>query len=108
MTNLDKIIKELEEANKKRTKARWVVANNHLDGHTADENFTELFTAFKKCDAEFIALAANNLPKLLEAVKLMRDGLDNLKTRWDKVEGQSSTSYLLVEKTLAEVEELFK
>jgi len=131
MTNLDKMIQELEEANKKRTQEKWIVS---------EDSFYQIWTypetnliarlspgedfSFGKntChhNAEFIALAANNLPKLLEAVKKMQNGLDYYAKHKSVIkeayhsndQRQITCVHTFINdkaiQTLAEVEEVFK
>jgi hypothetical protein len=46
---------------------KWIVANNGLDIHVADESFYEVATAFSKEDAQLIATA----PEMLEVLELI-------------------------------------
>jgi patatin-like phospholipase/acyl hydrolase len=112
MTNLDNTIKWLSEVNEKRTHGlsyinqlqssgcelsffnkEYTVFLNAREPHTIEsKNFVRT-----EIDAEFITLAANNIPKLLEAVKKMRDALE-----FYIEDGGNKAS-----QTLAEVEEIF-
>lgn len=66
---------------------KWIVGNNGVDVHTADENFDPVCTAFDKKTARLIAAAPDLLAALdlayLDIINFLNDGDFKKKVEWD-------------------------
>jgi DNA-directed RNA polymerase subunit RPC12/RpoP len=102
MTNLESILKTLEEANAKRTQTKWEYIGSVGVDYECSECGNEFpepvyvvkssdeyqrlechlygMELFAKPDAEFIALAANHMAKLLEIVRVQSLALESILT----------------------------
>ena len=79
MTPLDQAIADLKKAHAESTQGEWVGTPYSLSipdqMHLANFNDGDYVENQNENDAPFCALAHNNLPRLIEAMKVMRDAL---------------------------------
>lgn len=105
--NIDEKIKQLEEADLARTQGEWQLDDESFvvsQDQTICQFFSKSEEYFKNVrrNAEFIALCANEMPKLLKAFKKMRDGLEKIEKH------EIVICSPIARQTLAEVEEILK